>query len=48
MSGAKDPNEFILQCWPLKVTARGIIAILVLAVPISVLLLAIAWRVAAG
>jgi hypothetical protein len=44
---ADNPNEFMLALFGLKLSAKGAVA-LVLALPVSVVLIAAAWRVAFG
>jgi hypothetical protein len=42
---ARDPNEFNLSLLWLKLSARGAVA-LILTIPISIVLIAAAWRLA--
>jgi hypothetical protein len=42
---ADDPNEISVQFWPLKIAAKGIIAIFIIALPLAAVLLAVAWRI---
>ena len=41
-----DTNEVLVKFFSLTVSARGIVAISVVAVPIALLLSALAWRIA--
>jgi hypothetical protein len=40
---ADDQNEISVQIWPLKIAAKGVIAIVVIALPLAAVLLALAW-----
>jgi hypothetical protein len=42
---ADDPDELAIQCWPIKILAKGRLAIIVMAVPITLLLSSVAWRI---
>lgn len=43
-----DPNELLLHILGLTISAKGILAICVMAVPVALVLAAIAWRIAKG
>jgi hypothetical protein len=43
-----DVNEVLVQFFSLTISARGVLAICVVAVPIALLLSALAWRIAGG
>jgi hypothetical protein len=43
-----EVNEVLVQLFSLTISARGVVAICAVAVPIAVLLSALAWRIAGG
>jgi hypothetical protein len=44
----QDPDEIVVQLWPLRISAKGSAAILIVALPIGLILVAVAWRIASG
>ncbi len=43
---ADERNEISINFWPLKVAIKGKYAIRVIAFPIAIVLIALAWRIA--
>ena len=44
--GGDDPNQLLVVLWGVTISAKGIVAICVLAVPLALLLGAVALRIA--
>lgn len=45
---ADDPNELLLDFFGLKISAKGMVAVCAIAIPIALLLAALALRIAGG
>jgi hypothetical protein len=45
---ADDSNELLLQLAGITISAKGIVAICVISIPVALLLAALAWRIAGG
>jgi hypothetical protein len=43
-----DLNELFLNLFGLTISAKGIVAICAIAIPVALLLMALAWRIAGG
>ena len=45
---ADDPNELLLDFFGLKISAKGMVAVCAIAIPVALLLAALSWRIAGG